>query len=88
MKISRERLEEIKNFPEIFTAPECPPLTDEQLKQLRPCHLVNKDMKKPKKEVVNIRIDADVLATLKRSGAGWQTRVNDYLRHGVSSGQL
>ncbi len=88
MKISRERLEEIKNFPETFTDPECPPLTDEQLKQLRPCHLVNRDIWKPKKEVLNIRIDADVLASIKHSGAGWQTRVNDYLRKGVASGQL
>ena len=40
MKISRERLKEINNFPEVFTDPECPPLTDEQLEQLRPCHLV------------------------------------------------
>ena len=88
MKISRDRLEEIENFHETFTDPECPPLTDEQLKKLKPCHLVNRDIWKPKKEVLSIRIDADVLASLKNSGAGWQTRVNDYLRRGVASGQL
>ena len=49
MKISRDRLEEIKNFHETFTDPECPPLTDEQLKKLKPCHLVNRDIWKLKK---------------------------------------
>jgi uncharacterized protein (DUF4415 family) len=29
---------------------------------------------------VNIRLDADVLAAFKESGAGWQTRVNNALR--------
>ena len=31
MSISKERLDEIKNFPETFTDPECPVLTEEQL---------------------------------------------------------
>jgi uncharacterized protein (DUF4415 family) len=35
---------------------------------------------KPKKEIVTIRIDADVLAWLKASGEGYQTRINEYLR--------
>ena len=34
---------------------------------------------RPKKTSVTIRIDADVLAWLRRSGAGYQTRINDYL---------
>lgn len=32
------------------------------------------------KAQVNIRLDADVLAAFKRSGAGWQTRINHALR--------
>ena len=32
------------------------------------------------KEPVKIRIDADVLAVLRASGDGWQTRINDTLR--------
>ena len=87
MSISRERLEEIKNFKNTDFS-DCPVLTKEQLAQMKPCHLVNKNMWKPKKEVMSIRIDADLLATLKHSGSGWQTRVNDYLRKGVASGQL
>ena len=32
------------------------------------------------KETVKIRLDADVLAALRDTGAGWQTRINDTLR--------
>lgn len=32
------------------------------------------------KEHVNIRLDADVLSAFKRTGSGWQTRLNDALR--------
>jgi uncharacterized protein (DUF4415 family) len=35
---------------------------------------------RPKKASVTIRIDADVLAWLKASGRGYQTRINGYLR--------
>lgn len=34
----------------------------------------------PTKEPVKIRLDADVLATLRATGDGWQTRINDTLR--------
>jgi uncharacterized protein (DUF4415 family) len=32
------------------------------------------------KEATKIRLDPDILAALRHSGAGWQTRVNDMLR--------
>ena len=35
---------------------------------------------RPKKQSVTLRLDADVLAWLKSSGEGYQTRVNAYLR--------
>ena len=35
---------------------------------------------RPKKQSVTMRLDADVLAWLKASGDGYQTRVNVYLR--------
>ncbi|MFN0166462.1 MAG: BrnA antitoxin family protein [Bryobacteraceae bacterium] len=35
---------------------------------------------RPRKQSVTIRLDADVLAWLKASGEGYQTRVNTYLR--------
>jgi uncharacterized protein (DUF4415 family) len=35
---------------------------------------------RPKKTSVTIRLDADVLAWLKATGEGYQTRINLYLR--------
>ena len=32
------------------------------------------------KEPVKLRLDADILAVLRASGEGWQTRINDTLR--------
>jgi uncharacterized protein (DUF4415 family) len=32
------------------------------------------------KEHVNIRLDADIVRSFRRTGAGWQTRLNDALR--------
>jgi uncharacterized protein (DUF4415 family) len=35
-----------------------------------------------------IRFDADVLAALKATGPGWQSRANDLLRADISAGRL
>ncbi len=37
----------------------------------------------PTKDLVSLRLDKDVLATLRASGSGWQSRVNDMLRKGL-----
>jgi uncharacterized protein (DUF4415 family) len=39
----------------------------------------------PRKEHINIRIDADVLAWFKQTGRGYQTRINNVLRAFVES---
>lgn len=36
--------------------------------------------KKPKKEVVTLRLDPDVIAAFKSEGEGWQSRINTALR--------
>jgi uncharacterized protein (DUF4415 family) len=36
--------------------------------------------KAPTKQQVTLRLDADVLAALKQTGQGWQTRLNQQLR--------
>ena len=36
---------------------------------------------RPMKTAVTIRLDADVVAWLKATGAGYQTRINTHLRH-------
>lgn len=38
--------------------------------------------------MVSLRLDPDVLAGLRASGPGWQTRVNALLREAVTKGRL
>jgi uncharacterized protein (DUF4415 family) len=35
------------------------------------------------KELVTLRLDADVLSSYRKTGAGWQTRINDDLRKSI-----
>ena len=39
-----------------------------------------------KRPTLNMRVDADVLAALKATGPGWQTRINALLRDAVARG--
>ncbi|MDD5037438.1 MAG: BrnA antitoxin family protein [Methylococcaceae bacterium] len=41
----------------------------------------------PVKVPTTIRFDADVLAALKSTGKGWQTRVNDAMREWLKTHQ-
>lgn len=41
-----------------------------------------------KRAMVSLRVDPDVLAALRASGPGWQTRVNALLRHAVAKGKV
>jgi uncharacterized protein (DUF4415 family) len=78
--------------------PDNPPLTDEELQRMRPAREVHPEMveayergelrrrgpqKALTKEQVTVRLDADVLAYFKAGGRGWQTRLNDTLRHAI-----
>jgi uncharacterized protein (DUF4415 family) len=47
----------------------------------RPRSLVTRSM-------VSLRVDPDVLAALRASGPGWQTRVNALLRDAVAKGRV
>lgn len=69
--------------------PDNPPLTDEQLKRLRPISketldFINRARGRPAaeapKQAVSLRLDQDVIEHYKKSGPGWQTRMNDALR--------
>ncbi len=77
-----------------------PPLTNEELASMRPLRKTFPDLaeyaekrkrgqRAPQKAVtkkpVTIRIDRDVLASYKATGAGWQSRMNDILRRGTKS---
>lgn len=41
-----------------------------------------------KRPTLNMRVDADVLAALRASGKGWQTKVNALLREAVQQGRI
>jgi uncharacterized protein (DUF4415 family) len=73
--------------------PDNPPLTDEQLRRMRPAYQVRPELVarhlrrergRPKsektKQQVTLRIDRDVLDKFRASGQGWQRRINDALR--------
>jgi len=75
--LSPERIAEIKSFKNTNFS-DCPIMTEEELKKLRPRH---PEYFKPKKEAVQIRIDADVLAWFKAYGKGYQSRINAVLRN-------
>jgi uncharacterized protein (DUF4415 family) len=55
-------------------------LTDIPEIQAIPSDAVIGKFYRPKKSTVTIRLDADVLAWIKASGGGYQTRINAYLR--------
>ena len=83
INISKEEIEEIKNFNEDFSDPECPPLTDEQLARLRPAREVHPEWFKPIKKTITIRLDIDVIEKYKSMGKGYQTKMNADLRKAV-----
>jgi uncharacterized protein (DUF4415 family) len=66
------------------------PSTDAELAQARPFAEVFPELaasirrrgpgRKPRKQVVTVRLDPDVVAAFKADGPGWQGRVNDALR--------
>jgi uncharacterized protein (DUF4415 family) len=70
---------------EITTAamadPDARPLTDAEWKAIQGSVRIGRPpYAAPRKAPVTLRLDVDVLETLKASGRGWQTRANDALR--------
>ncbi|MDR1948020.1 MAG: BrnA antitoxin family protein [Spirochaetaceae bacterium] len=74
--LSPERIAEIKAFSDVDIS-DCPELTDEQLKRMKPRY---PEYFRPVKKAVQIRLDADVLAWFKATGKGYQSRINAVLR--------
>ena len=74
--LTPKRIAEIKAFKNTDFS-DCPILTEEELQKLRPRH---PEYFKPKKQAVQIRLDADVLAWFKGYGKGYQSRINAVLR--------
>ena len=84
--------EEAKIQRQIASDPDAPEATDEQIAQARPFRdvfpefyeQIQRARGRPKidkpKQVVSIRLDADVVAKFKATGKGWQGRINEALR--------
>jgi uncharacterized protein (DUF4415 family) len=66
--------------------PDATPLTDAEWKSAKPLARIGRPPStKPLKVPTTIRFDADVLAALKLSGKGWQTRVNEAMREWIKT---
>lgn len=72
----------------IAADPDTMELTQEQWAQARPLVRRGRPPLPEKRPTLNMRIDADVLAALKATGPGWQTRINALLRQAVEQGKL
>lgn len=68
--------------PDAFEVP------SEQFKAMVPFARRGRPPLPEKRPTLNMRIDSDVLAALKSSGAGWQTRLNALLREAMEQGRL
>ena len=75
-KMTDERIAELQNF-KTKDFSDCPVMTEEELKKLHPRH---PEYFKPRKQAVQIRLDADVLAWFKGHGKGYQSKINAVLR--------
>ena len=67
---------------------DCPEMTASQLKNCKPWYEVHPNGNNiykvsVKKTAINLRIDNDVLAALKATGKGYQTKINNILRKAV-----
>ena len=76
----RAELEALKNRPDSeIDASDIPEWPDEMWKRAVRGHEVLKYWR-PVKQAVSLRLDADVIAWLKKDGQGYQTRANQMLR--------
>ena len=76
----------------IASDPDAPEATDDQLAQAQPFDMAfpalaeaaRKTVGRPKasnpKVAISVRLDADVVEAFKRTGRGWQSRMNKVLR--------
>jgi uncharacterized protein (DUF4415 family) len=66
--------------------PDAQPLSDAELALLRPAR--GRPVVAVKRPMLSMRVDPDVLAHLRASGKGWQTKVNALLRQAVEQGKM
>ena len=59
------------------------PLSATELKTARPAHGVDDVRQGESKSLITLRLDKDLIASLRAGGDGWQTRINELLRAAV-----
>lgn len=64
---------------------DCCPYSDAEWESVRSRLYFGNPLKRVKKEPVTMRLDSDVLAFLRGTGRGWQSRINQILREWVKS---
>jgi uncharacterized protein (DUF4415 family) len=65
--------------------PDAQPLTEDQLANLKPVRYRGRPVGSGSKVQLTVRFDIDIVNHFKRSGEGWQTRMNDALREWVAA---
>ncbi|WP_084153742.1 BrnA antitoxin family protein [Simplicispira psychrophila] len=70
----------------IAADPDTRELTEADMAHLKPLRRLGRPPSAQPKVPVTMRVDADVLAAIKASGSGWQTRVNQVLLEAVRRG--
>ncbi|MCQ2580338.1 MAG: BrnA antitoxin family protein [Treponemataceae bacterium] len=85
-KLTAERIAEIEKFP-ISYDEVSPKFSAEELNEFVPFHKEYYDIT-PKKVLVSFKVDADILAIMKATGKGYQTRMNKCLREAVLEGRF
>ncbi len=68
--------------------PDSQPLTDEQLKQLKPYRGPGRPAGSGKKSAISVRFDTEVIEAFRQSGSGWQGRMNNILKEWLSTHPL
>jgi uncharacterized protein (DUF4415 family) len=66
--------------------PDAQPLTTEQLASMKPVR--GRPAVANKRIMLSMRVDADIMAHLRASGKGWQTKVHALLRKAVDAGKV
>lgn len=85
-KLTAERIAEIEKTPIVYDE-DYPEFSKEELQEFVPYHKEYFDIT-PKKILISIKLDADLLAMMKATGKGYQTRINKCLREAVISGKF
>lgn len=68
---------------EAWDSVDSPPLGEAILARMAPARRGRGPQVKPTKEAVSVRLDRDVVEHFRRSGPGWQSRLNEALRKSV-----